>query len=532
MTDNADTERILIRGVNWIGDAVLTIPAIKAVRHACPGAHIGLLVKPWVADIFKKNSDIDEIILYEKKHESLRGKFLLAKELRRKKFDKAILLQNAFDAALITWLAGIPEKTGYKRDGRGFLLTTAIPVSNETLKKHQVYYYLDLLKVVGINAVETQPYIRLTDEERDEARNIINKSIIAHNRSPLIGINPGAAYGSAKRWAPESFAEVINNIIKELDGRVIIFGGPSEVEIADEIIKILGIQNSEFRIQDTTNLSRVTDHASRLLNMAGRTDIRRLASLISECDAFITNDSGPMHMASALFVPTVALFGSTDSTTTGPYGKGHKIVTRDISCAPCLERECPEGHLKCMMEITGNDVLSALKEVLPNERAVFLDKDGTLIEDKNYLNSFDDLVILADAGESLKQLEEAGFKLIGITNQSGIARGFVDEKFVRESNEYLKKELGINDFYYCPHHPDEGCDCRKPEPLMLLKAKTKHRVDMKASYMIGDKESDVLTAKKTGATGILISQNTSENTRASYTAKDLNDACEWILKKR
>ncbi len=521
-----DTKRILIRGVNWIGDAVLTIPAISAIRLAYPDAHICLLVKPWVAELFKESRDIDEIMLYNDDHNGLAGKFRLAATLRKKNFDKAILLQNAFDAALITRLAGIPERVGYKRDARGLLLTDAVPVKDKTMKQHQVFYYLDLLKAVGINKSEVHPYINLTDKERGWAKEKLSTSAIADHPSPVIGINPGAAYGSAKRWLPESFTEVARRIIDELGGRVILFGGPSEVEIVNEIVKKAQRAESE-----TSHASRVTDYASRILNFAGKTDLRQLSALISECDAFISNDSGPMHMASALYVPTVAIFGSTDSTATGPFGEGHMIVTKGVACAPCLERVCPEGHLKCMTDITSDDVFNALSKVLPRKRAVFLDKDGTIIKDKHYLNSFDDIEILPEAGDGLKELKENGFKLIGITNQSGITRGLVDEFFTRESNAYLQNELNIDDFYYCPHHPDEKCHCRKPEPLMLFKAREKHHIALKSSYMIGDKESDVLVSKKTGVTGILISETAAEETSASYVAKTLKDAADWILER-
>jgi heptosyltransferase-2 len=521
--------KILIRGVNWIGDAVITMPSIRAVRRAFPEAHISLLVHPWVADIFKENPYINDIILYDESFNGIAGKFRLAKKLRRQKFDIAILLQNAFDAALIARLAGIPERVGYSRDFRGFLLTKAIPATKDTLSRHQVYYYLNLLKSMGIDAKETHPYIYLTDDERQWARNCltvraIHESPLHHpptpNPQPLIGINPGAAYGSAKRWLPERFAELISRIINELNGRVIIFGSKSEVGIVDEILSFVGAIH-EFPLQHT-----------HILNMAGKTNLRELAALTAECDAFITNDSGPMHIASALFVPVVAMFGSTDKSVTGPFGEGHQIITKNLTCSPCMERECPEGHLKCMTEIAADDVFAALKKALPGERAVFLDRDGTIIEDMHYLNTFDKLVIFPNVKENLQKLKDAGFKLIGVTNQSGITRGIVDEKFVLELNGYLQKEFGIDDFYYCPHHPDEHCPCRKPEPMMPLSAKLRHRINLKASYVIGDKELDVQLAKKTGATGILLSSETSpENSSASYIAKDLAGAVEWILRR-
>jgi heptosyltransferase-2 len=516
----ADPQKILIRGVNWIGDAVITIPAVRSIRRAFPDAHISLLVKPWVSEIFRENPDIDEIILYDDSFKRYTGRLKLAKKLREKAFDKAILLQNAFDAALIAWLSGIPERIGYKRDGRGFLLTKAVPVEKDILEQHQVYYYLNLLKSAGIEPADAQPYLYLTDNERQSARKTLS-SYFSADRGPLIGINPGATFGSAKRWPPEQFAELIIKVINELNGRVVIFGSPSEIEIADDIITEINRLKIRMKIEKI---------GSRILVMAGKTNLRELAALISECDVFVTNDSGPMHMASALLVPIVAIFGSTDKTATGPFGEGHRIIAKDLPCAPCMKRECPEGHLNCMTAVTADEVLCAVREILPVTKAVFLDKDGTLIEDKHYLNSFDGLVILRGTKAGLKKLKGAGFKLIGITNQSGIARGIVDREFVKQSNEYIEKELGIDDFYYCPHHPDEKCSCRKPEPLLLLKARNRHLINLKLSYIIGDRESDVLLAGKTGSTGILLSPTPLfEKTEAAYIAKDLNDAVEWIL---
>ncbi|MBI5741126.1 MAG: lipopolysaccharide heptosyltransferase II [Nitrospirae bacterium] len=521
-----DVKNILIRGVNWIGDAVLTLPSIRAVRKAFPEARISLLVKPWVSEIFLNNPDIDEIILYEDTHKGIGGKLKLAGELRKKKFDAAILFQNAFDAALIARLAGVPERIGYSRDGRGLLLTKAIPLSKDILPMHQVYYYLNLLKAAGIETKEVRPFIWLTDEERQWARDVINSKFKIQNSKLLIGINPGATYGSAKRWPPERFAALIAGIINELDGSVIIVGSEAEAGIANEIVASVGAIH-ELPLHQTRNAKRET----RVLNMAGKTNLRQLAALIAECDAFVTNDSGPMHIASALLVPVVAIFGSTDKTSTGPFGEGHKIITKDLPCSPCMKRECPDGDLRCMTEITVEDVFDALKAILPREKAVFLDRDGTVIEDKNYLNTFDNLVIFSDSRESMLKLKDTGFKLIGITNQSGIARGIIEEKFVIELNAHLQKELGIDAFYYCPHHPDERCPCRKPEPLMPLTARLRHKINMKASYMMGDKELDVKLAWKIGATGVLLSATPPEDTCASYVAKDLTDAVRWIVER-
>lgn len=521
-------KKILIRGVNWIGDAVLTIPSVRSIKKSFPSAHIAILVNPLIAQIFKENPDVDEIIIYGDNHKGVKGRFILANMLRSKKFDTAILLQNAFDAAFIAWLARIPERIGYSRDFRRPLLTKAIPVRKDIVSQHQVYYYLDLLNSIGIKTAETQPYLFLTSEERQLAKNMI--SLKDDKTVPLIGINPGATYGSAKRWPAERFAEVIARIVDHLNGRVIIFGSPSETDIADEIVSLVRKgKPAEFPAQGVEFKGLTTESKPGVLDMSGKTDIRELASLISLCDAFITNDSGPMHIASALLVPTVAVFGSTNSRTTGPFGEGHKTVSKNLPCAPCMKRECPEKHLRCMTEISSDGVFEALREMLPLGKAVFLDRDGTIIEDRNYLNSFDDLFIFPEAEESLNRLKEKGFKLIGITNQSGIARKLVSEDFVIKSNAFLKEKLGIDDFYYCPHHPDEQCACRKPEPMLILRARIEHKISLRASYVIGDKESDVLLAHNVNATGILLAENPSDNTTAAFVAKNMQDAVEWII---
>jgi heptosyltransferase-2 len=513
MSKRPKWKKILVRGTNWIGDAVMTLPAIRAIRHSSPDAHISLLVKPLVSDLFRGNRDIDEIILYEEAHSGIKGKIRLAWMLRQKRFDTAILLQNAFDAALITWLAGIPERIGYNRDMRGPLLTGVISVNHNPRNKHQVYYYLNLLRSAGIKAEDAFPYLPLSDKEREDARLLLHSSTASDVASHTIGINPGAAYGPAKRWPAERFALLTDMIIRELRCQVILFGGPAEVSVTDKIVGL------------------VEEDRSYIINLAGKTNIRQLAALISECDAFVTNDSGPMHMASALLTPMVAIFGSTDAESTGPFGEGHRVITKNLPCSPCLKRECPEGHLRCMASITSEEVFSSLKEIIPAKKAVFLDKDGSLIRDMNYLNGFEELEILPKTEESLRQLSSAGFIMIGITNQSGIARGLVDETFVRESNAYLQKKLGIKDFFYCPHLPDDHCQCRKPAPMLLQKARIRHGIDFKKSYMIGDKESDVLLAKTVGAKGILLSEAMQlEITSASYVAQNIDDAVSWILR--
>lgn len=501
-------KNLLVRGVNWIGDAVMTMPALRALRKAFPDKKISLLVKPWVAPLFEKDPNIDEIIFYEDKYKSLTGRFKLSAILREKNFCSSILFQNAFDAALISYMSGIPERIGYNRDLRGLLLTDPIPFDKDDRKIHHVYYYLNLLKKIGINAEFSIPYIYLSIEERLKAREAI-KGL----RQPVIGLNPGATYGSAKIWPAERFAEVSKSIISELKGSIVIFGGSSEKTIADEIIA-----NSQLSALN-----------SYILNMSGKTSLRELSALISECDVILSNDSGPMHIAYAVRTPLTAIFGSTDPSLTGPLGTGNIVIKKDIDCSPCFKRKCKKQEMLCMSTITPEEVFDAIKKLIPENRAVFFDRDGTLCKDVNYLSRFEDLEIFEDV-KDLGLLKERGFRLIGVSNQSGIARGIVDETFAKEVNQIFVDKYGFDDFYYCPHHPDEHCTCRKPEPEMALKARVNYRIDLKKSFVVGDKEADMLLAKAIGAKGILVLTGQEKHSNnADYMARNLADAVKWIL---
>ncbi len=213
---DTEKEKILIRGVNWIGDAVMTLPAIRAIRRFYPQAHISLLIKPALAPLFENSFDVDEIIIYEPQFRGLAGKLRLINILRKKRFSRAILLQNAFDAALLAFLARIPERIGYDRDRRGFLLTDPIRYTNQDRNIHHIHYYLNLLTAAGIDAAYSHPWIRMTLQERLDSR-----ARLSEVKRPILGINPGATFGSSKRWLPERFAEVAAWFIRETKGSAV-----------------------------------------------------------------------------------------------------------------------------------------------------------------------------------------------------------------------------------------------------------------------------------------------------------------------
>lgn len=497
---------ILVRGVNWIGDAVMTMPALRSIKNADRKARVTLLVKPWVAPLFEKDPHVDAILLYGDEHKGIAGKYRLAQELRKYGFCMAVLFQNALDAAALAFLSAIPERIGYDRDGRGFLLTRAVPFNEYAARLHHIDYYLNLLSKAGLPVLDGEPWIYLSLEERTRAREFLRGLA-----RPVIGINPGAAYGSSKRWRPERFAGVISRVLADLKGSAVIFGGPQETGIAEEILSHEGIIPG-----------------ARILNLSGRTSVRELAALIAECDVMVTNDSGPMHIGYAVGTPLVAIFGSTSPDLTGPSQTEGIVIRKPVGCSPCFARECRKKDLQCMDLITADEVFAAVKALQPAKKAVFFDRDGTLCREAGYLSRMEDFFVFPEIAH-LGRLREAGFTLIGVSNQSGIARGMVREDFVKTVNALFIGKYGFQDFYYCPHHPDEHCSCRKPEPGLLMRARQDHLVNLKESYVVGDKEADMLLAKSVGATGVLVTTGQEQTSgHADFIAKDLDEAVLFI----
>ena len=334
--------RILIRSVNWIGDAVMATPAISVIREHFPAAEITILANPMVSQLFLHHPGIDRIVTFDRqgRHHGVAGRLRLATELRKLSFDLAIILPNSFDSALVPWLAGIPDRIGKCSDGRSLLLNGRYDASKVPATGHEVEYYLNLIRHFGITGGCTQPHLFVTSGESDRAATLLAECGIQPDDF-ILGINPGASYGSAKRWYPERFAGVASRLADEWSARVVIFGGPGETAIAADI---------ESRLQGTA------------ANVAGKTSVRELMALIKRCNFFITNDSGPMHIAAALDVPLVAIFGSTDHTGTSPYNRKAVVVRNDVECAPCKLRECPTDH-RCMTTVTEESVIDAALEL-------------------------------------------------------------------------------------------------------------------------------------------------------------------------
>lgn len=325
---------ILARATNWVGDAVMSLPALRAIRERFPSAHIAVLARPWVADLYARETFADEVIRYPAT--TWRDKLRFAKELRRRKFDAAILLQNAFDAAFLAFAAGIPNRIGYSKDGRRLLLTKAVRLPKKgEIPRHERFYYLEMLRRAGIvSALPESDAIRLEGAAAagEKGRERFHQTGIA---GPVIGLSPGAAYGTAKRWLPQRFAETAVRVARSRGAAVALFGSKTERDLCEEVV---------LRMNEM-------DDAVPVRNFAGETALSEFIEMAAACELFLTNDSGSMHIASALGIPTVAIFGATDEEATGPTGPLARVIREPVDCSPCLLRTCPIDH-RCMTRVT------------------------------------------------------------------------------------------------------------------------------------------------------------------------------------
>jgi heptosyltransferase-2 len=334
--DKSKIHRVLVRATNWVGDAVMSMPAFEAVRENFPESHITVLARPWVLPLYKSHPAVNEVIPYKRGYGYWKdaSEFLrVIQVIRSLHFDMAVLFQNAFEAALIARLAGIKIRVGYNTDGRGFLLSHSVARGTEVLKLHQVEYYLTFLRALGWDAPSRDPALRADPEALARVKALLSsKGIEDHDL--LVGISPGAAYGPAKQWPVERFAAIGDRAIREWGAKVVVIGTEKEKELGETLISAA---------------------APGAVNVCGMTGLGDALALIKRCQMFVSNDSGLMHAAAALKVPTVAIFGSTDPDATGPRGKTARIVKQDMECSPCLKPECREGY-RCLLAVQPDDV--------------------------------------------------------------------------------------------------------------------------------------------------------------------------------
>ena len=338
-----EPSRVLVKEVSWLGDIVMSLPALRAVRKAWPKAHLSVLIKKELASFFDGAAWIDEVIPYSLRKGFFNGisdRRKIVSDLKSRRFDVAVLFPNSFDSALWPAMARIPRRAGFARDARGVLLTHRAAATPAILEVHQVHYYLHMLnQSLGITG---SPDDFKPDVDAAARQRMLDFLSTRRKRpaGPLIGMAVAAAYGPAKEWPAEHYARTIDLLTENFGAECVLVGAPSERRKSEEV---------------------VTRSKSGAILAAGETSVGEAMALLSLCDAFVGNDSGSMHVAGALGKPTIGIYGSTRFDRTGPLGAQTKILYKKIECSPCLKRTCRFGHYQCLWNIGPEEVLSELR---------------------------------------------------------------------------------------------------------------------------------------------------------------------------
>lgn len=323
-------QRLVVRMPNWLGDALMALPALSAVRAALPNTHLTVAALPSIVPVFEEGTGArpQQILSIDKASE--------LQTLRAGSFDAVLLLTNSFRTAWEARRARIPDRWGYSASLRAPLLTAAIRRPRGDV--HQTEYYLGLVRALGIDARAIPPRIELSPRTIDWGRQLLVKHGVRDGET-LVGFAPGAAYGHAKRWPPDRVAAVITRLATDHGVRCVLVGAAADRSAGREIESSLPPE-------------------AQVLNLIGRTDLRELMGVVGSCRAFVSNDSGAMHLAAAIGTPVTAIFGPTKAHVTAPLGD-HDVLRRDVFCSPCMLRECPIDH-RCMKRITVDDVFASV----------------------------------------------------------------------------------------------------------------------------------------------------------------------------
>lgn len=341
--------KIIVRGTNWIGDAVMSIPALRELRRIFPDSHISLHTRSWADGLFRDADFIDDLVTFEKNRWKIKDVYDNSQFLRDDGYELAVLFANSFESAITTFFSRIPRRIGYNKDVRGLLLTDPIAVPEWENRKHEVFYYLHLVeeverRILGRDTVsQAIPNIGLniSEDRKIEARNkLFDLGVDLSKKTIALGI--GSTNSIAKRWPAERYAELNDKLQNELDANVVLVGSESEKDVSDEVIKLSNIKP---------------------VDLTGKTDLAEAVALLSAIDLLISNDMGLAHVAPAVGTSTIAIFGPTNSETTRPYSLNAEVIKKNVECAPCMLRDCPIDH-RCMTRITVDEVFESAERHL------------------------------------------------------------------------------------------------------------------------------------------------------------------------
>jgi heptosyltransferase II len=333
--------RILVKEVNWLGDLVMSLPALHAIRRTWPRAHLAVLVKKELASFFDGARWLDEVIAYGVGR-GLSGFFdrrRIVGEIRSRRFDLGVLFPNSFESALWLTMAGVRRRAGFVADARGAMLTHKATPSADANAGHQSNYWMSMVRATGVADGRADDFsLDVHPPHRERMREWLEANR-KRPRAPIFAIAPAAAYGPAKEWPAENYGTLIDLLARRDDAEVVLVGAPAERAKCEEV---------------------AAASRSGAIVSAGHTNIGELIALLSLCDGFIGNDSGCMHLAGALGIPTVAIFGSTNPARTGPMGRKTRVIYRKLECSPCLARTCRFGHYNCLTQIEPAELADAI----------------------------------------------------------------------------------------------------------------------------------------------------------------------------
>ena len=348
--DDFNPKNIVVRGANWVGDAVMTVPALREIRRLFPQAQITLATRSWAKGLFAGAEFIDELQVHE--GSGLRSVVQQVREWRKRSFNLAVLLPNSLETALVASLARVPLRIGYATDGRQALLTHPLELPEWRSSKHEIYYYLKIVAelewlIKGEQTfLNTEPdaSLEISSGRKAAARDFLRAHgvrSIGEGRA-LVALCPGSINSRAKRWPIERYAALADRLVDELDAEVILIGSAAEGEVSLEVSR-------QMRGQPVV--------------LTGQTELAELVAILSQVDLLITNDTGPAHIASALGRPTLVIFGPTNPLTTRPFSPYGEIMREPPDCAPCMLRDCPIDH-RCMTAITPDAVFERARMML------------------------------------------------------------------------------------------------------------------------------------------------------------------------
>jgi heptosyltransferase-2 len=345
-----ELKRVVVRIPNWVGDAVMAVPALRQLRQLLPQSHITVVARPGPADILIDADFIDDVLVNDRR--GLASAWTQAREWRRRSFDLALLFQNAFEAAAIAFLAGVSNRIGYQTERRGFLLTHSLPLPIWKDERHESFYYLNIVaELERLISGEARPEIteprfdlHVSDDRKQEALHSLQDQGARMN-APLAVLCPGSINSRAKRWPAERYAELADRLAQS-GATVALIGSPGELDVSKEVCQ----------------------HARhRPIMLTGKTTVAEATAVISLADVLITNDTGPAHIGAALHTPTLVIFGPTNPLTTYPYSASAEVIRRPPDCAPCMLRDCPIDH-RCMTAITPEEVFERASVFISQRR--------------------------------------------------------------------------------------------------------------------------------------------------------------------